>query len=145
MTGFINPPVAEIDALLASLQRVAVVGLSPNPARPSHGVGIALQQQGLEVFPVRPAVATILGVRAYATLKELPQPVDLVNVFRAPVHVDAIVEQAIELGMPAIWLQEGVINQPAAQRAQAAGMMVVMDLCLWQEYHRWQLRQQAVK
>jgi predicted CoA-binding protein len=132
--SFQNPSLDEIRALLDRIQTIAVVGLSPRPDRPSHEVAVALQRFGYRVVPVRPATDQVLGEKAYASLAEVPMPLDLVDVFRAPEHVDPIVDASIELGVPAIWLQEGVINEPAAERARAAGLFVVMNRCIFKEY-----------
>ncbi len=131
---FVNPAVDRIGEFLQTLSSIAVVGLSPKPNRPSHQVAAALQQFGYRIFPVRPAVDEILGepvVRDLYALKETP---DLVDVFRAPEHVDPIVDACIEIGIKAIWLQDGVVNHAAALRAQAAGMFVVMDRCIYRDY-----------
>lgn len=130
-----QPPTPdEIRSLLQGVKTIAVVGLSPKPDRPSHAVARALQRFGYRIVPVRPAVDEVLGEKAYARLTDIPFPVDLVDVFRAPEHVPAIVEAAIAIGAKAIWLQEGVINEPAAERAQAAGLTVVMDRCIYKDY-----------
>lgn len=130
-----QPPTPdEIRSLLQGVKTIAVVGLSPKPDRPSHAVARALQRFGYRIVPVRPAVDAVLGEKAYARLTDIPFPVDLVDVFRAPEHVPAIVEAAIAIGAKAIWLQEGVINEPAAERAQAAGLTVVMDRCIYKDY-----------
>ena len=136
MTAFRNPSDAEIGALLERARVIAVVGLSPKPDRPSHGVARALQRFGYRVIPVRPAVASVLGEKAYPDLRAVPEKIDLVDVFRAPEHVDAIVDECIALAVPALWLQDGVVNEPAAARAQAAGILVVMDRCVYREYLR---------
>ncbi|MGH8283936.1 MAG: CoA-binding protein [Gammaproteobacteria bacterium] len=132
--AFQDPSARDIKALLERVRRIAVVGLSPNPARPSHGVARALQGFGYKIIPVRPAVEEVLGEKAYPDLKHLPGPVDLVDVFRAPQHVDAIVEDCITIKAPAIWLQEGVVNEAAAERARQAGLFVVMDRCIYKDY-----------
>ncbi|MFN3594110.1 MAG: CoA-binding protein [Thiobacillaceae bacterium] len=130
-----QPPTPdEIRSLLQEAKTIAVVGLSPKPDRPSHAVARALQRFGYRIVPVRPAVAEVLGEKAYARLADIPFPVDLIDVFRAPEHVPAIVEAAIAIGAKAIWLQEGVVHAEAAARAQAAGLMVVMDRCIYKDY-----------
>jgi predicted CoA-binding protein len=134
--AFQNPDPDELRALLVRIRVIAVVGLSPRTGRPSHQVAAALQRFGYRIIPVRPAVAEVLGEPAYADLHQLPGPVDLVNVFRAPEHVDPIVDACIELGLPALWLQDGVVNEPAALRARAAGLTVVMDRCIYRDYLR---------
>ncbi len=134
MQKFENPSPDDIRALLQRVQRIAVVGLSPQPTRPSHTVAAALQGFGYKIIPVRPALDQVLGERAYADLHEVPAPIDLVDVFRAPQHVDAIVDTCIELGLPALWLQDGVVNEAAALRAQRAGLLVVMNRCIYRDH-----------
>ncbi|NTV11398.1 MAG: CoA-binding protein [Zoogloea sp.] len=131
---FQNPDQEEIRRLFREVKTIAVVGLSPNPARPSHGVSRAMQGFGYRILPVRPAVSEVLGEKAYARLADLPELPDLVDVFRAPAEVDAIVDDCIALGVKRLWLQDGVINAPAAERARAAGIQVVMDRCVWRDY-----------
>jgi predicted CoA-binding protein len=133
---FRNPPDEEIRKLLRRVRTIAVVGLSPRTNRPSHGVAAQMQRFGYRIIPVRPAVESVLGEKAYASLREVPDPFDLVDVFRAPEYVDRIVGECIALGAPAIWLQEGVVNIPAAERARQAGLTVVMDRCVYREYLR---------
>lgn len=133
---FQNPPDEEIRELLRRVRTIAVIGLSPRTNRPSHGVAAQMQRFGYRVIPVRPAVESVLGEKAYAALREVPDPFDLVDVFRAPEYVDQIVEECIDLGAPAIWLQEGVMNIPAAERARQAGLTVIMDRCVYREYLR---------
>ncbi len=133
---FQNPPDEEIAKLLQRVRTIAVVGLSPRTNRPSHGVAAQMQRFGYRIIPVRPAVDAVLGEKAYATLRVVPDQFDLVDVFRAPEYVDAIVEECIALGASAIWLQEGVVNIPAAGRAREAGITVVMDRCIYREYLR---------
>jgi hypothetical protein len=133
---FRNPPAEELRALLAGAKTIAVVGLSPNPERPSHRVARRLQQWGYRVVPVRPAVAEVLGEKAYARLADVPAAIDLVDVFRAADRVDPVVDECIALRLPALWLQEGIVNEPAAQRAAAAGIKVVMDRCISVEYRK---------
>lgn len=134
--SFSNPDLETIRALLEGVRTIAVVGLSPKANRPSHQVASALQGFGYRIVPVRPAVDRVLGERAYADLREVPERVDLVDVFRAPEHVDALVDTCIELALPALWLQDGVVNVPAAERARAAGITVVMDRCIYRDYLR---------
>jgi hypothetical protein len=131
---FQNPSEDEIRAFLSRIRTIAVVGLSPRTHRPSHRVARAMQRYGYRIVPVRPAVDTVLGERAYASLRTLPEKPELVDVFRAPEYVAAIVEDCIALGLPALWLQEGVIDEVAAARARAAGMFVVMDRCVYRDY-----------
>ena len=120
--------------LLSRVKTIAVVGLSANPMRPSHGVSAYMQSHGYEIIPVNPQIAEALGETSYPSLLDVPEQIDLVDVFRRPEFVDEIVEQAIQLKISAIWLQEDVINEPAAAKARAAGMFVVMDLCILKEH-----------
>jgi predicted CoA-binding protein len=134
--SFANPDDATLRPLLDRIRTIAVVGLSPQPARPSYRVAQAMQRYGYRIIPVRPLVDEVLGEKAYPRLADLPFAVDLVDVFRAAEHVPAIVEQCLALHLPAIWIQEGIIHDDAAQRAQAGGMTVVMNRCLLKEYVR---------
>jgi predicted CoA-binding protein len=120
--------------LLARVKTIAVVGLSESPLRPSYGVSAYMQLQGYRIVPVNPNIGEALGETAYPSLLEVPEKIDLVDVFRRAEFVDEIVEQAIRLKIPAIWLQEEVINERAAARARAAGMFVAMDLCILKEH-----------
>ena len=126
---FANPSLDEIRQLLSAVKSIAVVGYSPKPQRPSNEVAAALQARGYRIIPVRPGINEGLGEKAYARVKDLPEVPDLVDVFRAAEAVDAIVDDCIVLGVKNLWLQDGVINEPAALRARAAGMTVVMDRC----------------
>jgi predicted CoA-binding protein len=130
---FLNPTSEQIGSLLNTVLSVAIVGLSPDPARPSFQVARGLQSLGYRILPVRPLADKILGEQVYPTLDALPKLPDLVNVFRAPQHVPGIVEACIKLGIKTLWLQEGVIHEAAALRAQQAGIMVVMNRCLWRD------------
>ncbi len=134
--SFQNPPAEEIRALLARVKTIAVVGLSPKADRPSHRIARRLQQWGYRVIPVRPALAEVLGERAYARLADLPEKPDLVDVFRAADEIGPLVDECVALGLPAIWIQEGIVNDEAAARARAAGMFVVMDRCIAVEHRR---------
>jgi hypothetical protein len=134
---FRNPPRAEIETLLRQSHTIAVVGLSENATRTSHGVSAAMQRYGYRVIPVNPAIRSALGEPAIPDLDRVAaalrpgERVDIVNVFRRPEHVAEVVDRCIALGFPAIWLQEGVIDEAAAERARAAGMFVVMDECIY--------------
>jgi len=125
-----------VHALLARARTIAVVGLSPRPERPSHRIARLLKTWGYRVIPVRPAVSEVLGEKAYPRLADVPEKIDLVDVFRAAGELGPIVEQCIALGLPAIWIQQGIVNEPAAERARAAGMLVVMDRCISVDYRR---------
>jgi uncharacterized protein len=131
-------PSDPIYELLSRAKTIAVVGLSANPMRPSHGVSAYMQANGYRIIPVNPQIAETLGEKSYPSLLEIPlelaQKVDLVDVFRRSEYVDEIVEQSIQLKLPAIWLQEDVINEPAAEKARSAGMLVVMDRCILKEH-----------
>lgn len=131
---FTNPSPDEIRALLREVKTIAVLGLSDNPERPSYRVARALQGFGYRVIPVRPGQSEVLGEKAYASLADLFAVPDLVDVFRAPEHVPGIVDECIAKGVKELWLQEGVVNEAAAEKARAAGMTVVMDRCIWKEY-----------
>jgi predicted CoA-binding protein len=131
----INPE-AQIQEILERSKTIAVVGLSPDEARDSHQVAAYMQRHGYRVIPVNPNVKTVLGERAYASLREVPEPIDLIDVFRRPEFVPAIVEDAINVQAPALWLQLGVVHEAAARRARQAGIAVVMDRCLMVEHRR---------
>ena len=130
---FSNPHPEQIKQLLHKVKHVAVLGLSPNPARPSFRVARGLQSKGYHIIPVRPLVDEVLGERAYPDLESLPQRPDIVDVFRASEHVAAIVDSCIKLGIENLWLQDGVIDEVAALRAQQAGITVVMNRCMWRD------------
>ena len=120
--------------LLSRIRTIAVVGLSGSPLRPSHGVSAYMQLHGYRIVPVNPLITEALGENSYPSLLDVPDKIDLVDVFRRPEFVDEIVEQAIQLKIPAIWMQEDVINQRAAEKARKAGMFVVMDRCVLKEH-----------
>lgn len=120
--------------LLTTAKNIAVVGLSDNPMRPSHGVAAYMQSQGYRIIPVNPQVKEALGEDAYATLLDVPGKIDLVNIFRRPEFVEEIVAQAIQRKIPAIWMQEDVVHEAAAAKARAAGIFVVMDRCILKEH-----------
>lgn len=123
-----------IKRILDECRTIAVVGLSSNPARPSHGVARYMQQQGYRVIPVNPGEQEVLGEKAHRSLADVPDKIDLVNVFRRSEEAGAVVDEAIRLEAKAVWLQEGVIDEAAAARAQDAGLLVVMDRC-WLKDH----------
>lgn len=132
--SFRNPGREEISRILSSATTIAVVGLSPKPERPSFGVASAMQQFGYRIIPVRPNVAELLGEKAYPDLQSLPEVPDIVDVFRASDHVPEIVDDCIEIGAKVLWLQEGVVNEPAAEKARKHGITVVMDRCIYKEW-----------
>lgn len=126
----------EIKEILGRSRTVAVVGLSPKPERPSYNVASYLKEQGYRIIPVNPKAETILGEKSYPDLVSLPEPVDVVDIFRRSEEILPIVEQAIEIGAKAVWMQEGVVNEEAARRARQAGLSVVMDKCMLKEHVR---------
>jgi predicted CoA-binding protein len=134
--AFHNPSDETIRAVLAQPQTIAVVGCSPNPERDSHRIAKLLQARGHRVIPVNPGQRTILGETCYARLRDIPEPVDMVDIFRRSEEVAPIVDEAIEVGARIIWMQLGVIDEQAATTAQAAGLTVVMDRCPAIEYRR---------
>lgn len=132
----------EVDPIRELLQRsktIAVVGLSDSPMRPSHGVSAYMQSHGYKIIPVNPAITEALGEKSYASLLDIPEKIDIVNIFRRPEFVEEVVDQAIQLKVPAIWMQEQVINERAAEKAEKAGIFVLMDLCILKE-HRARFR-----
>jgi predicted CoA-binding protein len=131
-----SDPIAE---LLARSRTIAVVGLSCNPLRPSHGVSAYMQSHGYRIIPVNPHIQECLGEKANASLLDVPEKIDIVNIFRRPVFVEGVVNQAIQLKIPAVWMQEDVIHERAAGKARQAGIFVVMDLCILKE-HRARIR-----
>ena len=131
---FANPSTGEIRELLKRIKTIAVVGLSASPSRPSHGVARALQGFGYRIIPVNPTVSEVLGEKVYPSLRDLPEPVDLVDVFRESSHVAGIVDDCIALRLPALWLQDGVVDEAAALRAREAGLTVVMDRCIYRDH-----------
>lgn len=128
-----------IRELLERANTIAVVGLSDSPLRPSHGVSAYMQTQGYKVIPVNPNIRESLGEKSWRSLAEVPEKIDIVNIFRRPQFVEEIVDQAIKLKIPAVWMQEEVINERAADKARTAGIFVVMDRCILKE-HRVRFR-----
>jgi uncharacterized protein len=131
---FENPGTPEIESFLRRIRVIAVLGLSDAPAKPSHHVAAGLQKFGYRIVPVNPTASEILGERSWPDLESALRgagPVDVVDVFRKPEHVAGIVDDCIRLGVPALWLQEGVVDAEAAQRARDAGIFTVMDRCIF--------------
>jgi predicted CoA-binding protein len=126
----------EIEEILKESRTVAVVGLSASPDRPSHKVAKYLQAHGYRIIPVNPNDAEVLGERAYPGLSSIPEKVDIVDIFRRSEEVLPVVEEAIRIGARAVWMQENIVNEEAAQRARDAGLKVVMDRCLKKEHKR---------
>jgi len=125
-----------IAELLQQSKTIAVVGLSNSPLRPSHGVTAYMQTQGYRIIPVNPEVEFVLGEKAYSSLLDVPEKIDIVNVFRRSQFVPEIVEQAIQKKASAVWMQEGVEHEGAAEKARQAGLFVVMDKCILKEHRK---------
>ncbi|PYX75708.1 MAG: CoA-binding protein [Acidobacteria bacterium] len=123
-----------ITDLLKRVRTIAVVGLSDSPLRPSHGVAAYMQSHGYHIIPVNPKIEEALGEKSYRSLLEVREKIDIVDIFRRPEYVEEIVDQAIRLEIPAIWMQEEVINEKAAEKARQAGIFVVMDQCILKEH-----------
>ena len=134
--GFQNPSDDRIREILGTPRSVAVVGCSPDPTRDSHRIARLLRDRGHRIHPVHPAGGTILGQAVHASLRDVPDAVEMVDVFRRPEAIDAVVDDALEIGARILWLQLGVVNESAASRAGVAGMTVVMDRCPAIEYRR---------
>jgi predicted CoA-binding protein len=126
-----SDPIAE---LLKNSRTIAVVGLSSNPLRPSHGVSAYMQSHGYRIVPVNPNIDECLGEKAFKSLLDVPEKIDIVNIFRRSEFVDDVVDQAIQLKIPAVWMQEDVINERAAAKARKAGIFVVMDRCILKDH-----------
>jgi predicted CoA-binding protein len=129
---------AERFQILERYHRIAVVGLSPKPERPSNFVSVYMADQGYEIFPVNPGHIEILGRKCYPSLRGVPPPIEIVDIFRDPKAVPAIVDEAIECGAKVIWMQVGIEHKDAARKAEQAGLQVVMDRCIKVEHARWQ-------
>jgi len=130
---FSNPDIGEICNLLREVKTIAVVGLSPLPRRPSYRIARALQGAGYRIVPVRPLVAEILGEKVFSKLTEVSFDIDLVHVFRPARFVDGIVDECLARNFKNLWLQEGIVNDDAAQRASDNGINVIMDRCIWRD------------
>ena len=131
-----NPSDAEVKSLLQRYRRIAVVGLSDRPDRPSYGVAEYMRDAGYDITPVNPQIDSWEGLPAADSLGELAPPVEIVDVFRRPEHVPEAVDDAIAAGAKVVWLQLGIVNEAAAQKAREAGLMVIQDLCLKVEHRR---------
>ena len=132
-------PVADPDPIAELLEKsrtIAVVGLSNNPLRASHGVSAYMQSHGYRIVPVNPNITGALGEKAWPRLLDVPEKIDIVNIFRRPEFVEEVVDEAVQLKVPAIWMQEEVINEKAAEKARKAGIFVVMNECILQEHMR---------
>lgn len=131
-----TPSSDPIGELLKSSHTIAVVGLSSNRMRPSYGVAEYMQRAGYRIIPVNPNETEVLGERAVARLEDIREKVDIVDIFRRPEYVPPVVESAIAIGAKAVWMQESVVNEDAAERARSAGLFVVMDHCILKEHAR---------
>lgn len=134
MIGLNDPKT--IETILNECRTIAVVGLSSNPMRPSYGVARYLQRQGYRIIPVNPNEGEVLGERAYPSLERVPEKFDLVDIFRRSEEAGEHVDEAIRLGARGVWMQDGVIDQAAAERALESGLLVVMDNCILREHAR---------
>jgi uncharacterized protein len=128
-----------IAGLLARSKTIAVVGLSDSPLRPSYGISQYMQKSGYRIIPVNPAISEALGEKSYVSLLDVPEKIDIVDIFRHSEFVEEVVDQAIAIKAPAIWMQEGVVHEKAAAKARKAGIFVVMDSCILVE-HRARFR-----
>jgi uncharacterized protein len=127
----------QIAEILQSARTIAVVGLSPKRYRPSYGVAEYLKRAGYRIIPVNPEVHEVLGEKSYPDLDAVPEPVDVVDIFRRSEFVPEIIEAAIRKGAKMVWMQEGVVHEEAARRAEQAGLIVVMDRCILKDHRRW--------
>jgi predicted CoA-binding protein len=126
----------QISEILSSAKNIAVVGLSSSPLRPSYGVTAYIQSAGYHIIPVNPGINGALGEKAYPTILDVPEKIDIVNIFRRPEFVPEIVDQAIQLKVPCIWMQEEVVHEAAAEKARNAGIAVIMDRCILKEHRK---------
>jgi predicted CoA-binding protein len=126
----------ELKDILLSAKTIASVGLSSNPQKESYGIDLYLQEQGYRIIPVNPTAKEVLGEKAYPDLESVPERIDVVQVFRRPEDVPPVVESAIKVGAKVVWMQEGIVNEAAAQKARAAGLQVVMDACMRATHQR---------
>ena len=128
--AYVHPSREEIKRILTESRTIAVVGLSDDPSKTSHMVSEAMQRKGYRIIPVNPNASEILGEKAYASLKDIPEPVDIVNVFRRPEHTPPIAREAAEIGAKTLWLQLGILNEEAGEIASGGGLNVIMDRCI---------------
>jgi predicted CoA-binding protein len=137
--GALTTDSVRITELLNTAKTIAVVGLTDSPLRPSYGVSHYMRSEGYRIIPVNPNIAEWEGEKAYASLLDVPAKIDIVNVFRRPSAVPGVVDQAIQIKAPVVWMQEGVIHEAAAEKARQAGIFVVMDVCILKEHRKRQL------
>ena len=131
-----NPPSAQIIDILQKCRKIAIVGISPKETRDSNRVARYLIEQGYEIIPVNPGQREILGIPCFNTLKDIPFRFDLADLFINPTRVPTVIDQAIDIGVRAIWMQEGVVHNDAASRARKAGIQVIMNLCIMKEHRK---------
>lgn len=136
MKEFKNPSDEKIREILTQTTTIAVVGLSPNPSRASYSVANYLKNKNYRIIPVNPKHPEVLGEKSYPNLSDIPEKIDLVDIFRRPEHIPPIVDEAIKIKAKVIWMQSGIVNQDAAQKAKEAGLEVVMDRCMYVEHCR---------
>ena len=129
-----NPSDIELEQILSSASTIAIVGASSNPDRSSHGIMRRMKQLGYRVIPVNPNETEVLGQKAYASLSDVPAPIDIVDVFRRAEYTPAIADAAVKVHAKALWLQQGIVNEDAAARATAGGLTVIMDACIAVEH-----------
>ena len=134
--SFVNPDADVIRTLLKSVKTIAVLGYSPKPSRPSHNIARQMQRFGYRIIPVRPGVSEGLGEKVFPDIASVPDHIDLVNAFRNGRYAPQIVDECLRLGIKNLWMQEGCVNEEAAERARAVGMMVIMDRCILRDYTR---------
>ena len=129
-----NPPSDEIIDILQKCRKIAIVGISPKKARDSNKVARYLMEKGYEIVPINPGQTEILGNPCFKTLKDIPFPIDMADLFINPTRVPDVVEQVIQIGAPTIWMQEGVVHNDSASKARKAGIQVVMNMCIMKEH-----------
>jgi predicted CoA-binding protein len=134
-----NPSSEEITGILQRTKRIAIVGISPKESRDSNRVARYLMEQGYDIVPVNPGQREILGKTCFKTLKDIPYPVDMANLFLNPARVPPVVDQAIEKTVPVIWMQERVVHNEAAHRARKKDIHVIMNLCIMKEHKKWMM------
>ncbi len=134
--GWKNPPSESIQKFLKGAKTIAIVGLSPKAERPSNGVASYLLDQGYKIIPVNPGFKEILGQKSYPALADIPETIDIVDLFRKSKFVMPIVNEAISIGVKTVWLQESVLSEEAFKKGQKAGLMMIMDRCILKEHRR---------
>ncbi len=140
--GAPDPAWGQLRQILKDAKTIAVVGISDKPERPGHVIPAYLQQQGYRIIPVNPNLTETLGEKAYAGLRQVPLPVDVVDIFRRAEEVPSVVEDAIAVGAKVVWMQSGIVNEIAAARARAAGLQVVMDTCMGEAHKALRARRE---